>query len=111
VSDNNGPFRLAMFKFFIFFAYVRDLLDALHDCRADPRYVDLPHRRGGGMTQRATPSQQQMQRAQVHYAQAGVPTQSGASASDQIASAKGLPDSAAISQPESDQLKAKALAW
>ena len=66
--------------------------------------------RGGGMTQRAIESRQELQKAQVQDAQGVVASQGGASVAGQIASAKGLLDSGAISQAEFDQLKAKALA-
>ncbi len=128
--DDNGSFLLAMFEFFIFFAYLMCLfwifsdLFRSHDLGGWSKtfwvlfIIVLPilgmliylMARGGGMTQRAIESQQEMQKAQVQYAQSVVAAQPAASASEQIAGAKGLLDSGAISQTEFDQIKAKALA-
>lgn len=128
--DNNGSFLLAMFEFFIFFAYLMCLFWIFSDLF---RSRDLGGwsktlwilliivvpilgmliyliARGGGMTQRAIESRQELQKAQVQDAQGVVASQGGASVAGQIASAKGLLDSGAISQAEFDQLKAKALA-
>ncbi len=65
--------------------------------------------RGGGMTQRAIEQQHHMQAAQEQYIKK-VAASSGGSATDQIASAKSLLESGAITQAEFDALKAKALA-
>jgi hypothetical protein len=64
--------------------------------------------RGRSMTERQAAAVQQAQAAQADYIKqvAG----SGSSPADQIASAKSLLDSGAITQPEYDALKAKALA-
>ena len=128
--DNNGSFLLAMFEFFIFFAYLMCLFWIFSDLF---RSRDLGGwsktfwifliivvpilgmliyliARGGGMTQRAIESRQELQKAQVQDAQGVVASQGGALVAGQIASAKGLLDSGAISQAEFDQLKAKALA-
>ena len=131
--DNNGSFLLAMFEFFIFFAWLMCLfwvfsdLFRSHDIGGWAKtfwalfIIILPLlgmlvyliARGNGMTQRAIDQQKQMQQQQLEYAQAVVATQpaaSGTSSADQIASAKALLDSGAISQAEFDKLKAKALA-
>ncbi|MGB8384828.1 MAG: SHOCT domain-containing protein [Dermatophilaceae bacterium] len=128
--DNNGSFLLALFEFFIFFAYLMCLFWIFSDLF---RSRDLGGwsktfwilliivvpilgmliyliARGGGMTQRAIESRQELQKAQVQDAQGVVASQGGVSVAGQIASAKGLLDSGAISQAEFDQLKAKALA-
>jgi hypothetical protein len=130
VFDDNGSFLLAMFEFFIFFAYIMCMFWVFGDVFRSRDIGGLAKTlwvlfiivlpilgmliyllaRGGGMSQRAIESQQEMHKAQVEYAQAVVANQGGTSASDQITSAKGLLDSGAISQAEFDQLKAKALA-
>lgn len=65
--------------------------------------------RGGGMTQRAMEQQQAAQAAQAGHIQS-VASAPGSSSADQIASAKSLLGSGAITQAEFDALKAKALA-
>ena len=62
--------------------------------------------RGKGMTERSLAAAQAQKAATDQYIQ----SVAGKSAADQIASAKALLDSGAISQGEFDQLKAKALA-
>jgi len=130
--NNNGSFLLALFEFFIFFAWFMCLfwvfgdLFRSHDLGGLAKtlwvlfIIFLPFlgllvyliARGNGMTQRAVDSQKQMQRQQVEYAKAVVAAEatSTGSAADQIASAKSLLDSGAITQAEFDQIKAKALA-
>lgn len=66
--------------------------------------------RGGGMSERAMASQAEAQKQMTEYAQQIAAQSGGGSATDQIASAKSLLDSGAISQAEFDQIKAKALA-
>lgn len=132
--DNNGSFLLAMFEFFIFFAYLMCLFWIFSDLFRSrdlggwsktlwifliivvPILGMLVYliARGGGMTQRAMESRQELQKAQVQEAQeaqgvVAVASQGGASVAGQIASAKGLLDCGAICQAEFDQLKAKAL--
>lgn len=63
--------------------------------------------RGGGMAERAIEQQKDMQAAQADYIKSVAG--SGGSATDQIASAKSLLESGAITQAEFDTLKAKAL--
>jgi hypothetical protein len=65
--------------------------------------------RGSGMQERQLDQARQMQTAQTEYIKsvAGSPATSAAS---DIASAKGLLDSGAITQAEFEQLKARALA-
>ncbi len=65
--------------------------------------------RGSGMGERALEAQADAQRQVQDYAQQVVSQTGGGSAADQIARAKDLLDSGAITQAEFDQLKAKAL--
>ena len=65
--------------------------------------------RGQGMAGRQMASAQQARAATADYIKS-VASSSSSSAADQIASAKSLLDSGAITQAEFDQLKAKALA-
>ncbi len=129
--DNNGSFLLAMLELFLFFAWFMCLFWVFgdifrsHDIGGGMKtfwvffVILIPWlgilvyllARGGGMAQRAIDQQKQMQQQQLEYAQAVVTSQSGgASSAEQIASAKGLLDSGAITQAEFDQMKAKALA-
>ncbi|MCW3493084.1 SHOCT domain-containing protein [Microbacterium sp. SSM24] len=63
--------------------------------------------RGRGMTERSIAQAQELRSQQDAYIRA---TAGGSSAADDIAKAKSLLDSGAISQSEFDSLKAKALA-
>jgi hypothetical protein len=65
--------------------------------------------RGSGMQQRQLEQVKEAQAAQAEYIRA-VASPSTGSAADEIASAKSLLDSGAISQAEYEALKAKALA-
>lgn len=65
--------------------------------------------RGGGMQQRQLEQAKAMRAAQAEYIQS-VAAPAAASATDQIASAKSLLDSGAITQAEFEALKSKALA-
>ena len=129
--DDNGSFLLAMFEFFIFLAWFMCLWWILGDLFRSKDLsgiaktlwvlfiVILPFLgmfvylivRGHGMTDRAIESQRAMQERQAEYIKsvAGSSAGSGA-ATDQIAAAKSLLDSGAITQQEFDQIKAKALA-
>ncbi|MGV1036145.1 MAG: SHOCT domain-containing protein [Candidatus Nanopelagicales bacterium] len=127
--NDNGSFLLALFEFFLFFAWFMCLFWALGDIF---RSKDLGGggktlwvifvilvpwlgilvyliARGGGMQQRAMEQAQEAQRAQAEYIKSVTAT-SGGSATDQIASAKSLLDSGAITQDEFNSLKAKSLA-
>ena len=128
--DDNGSFLLAMFEFFIFFAWLMCLFHVFGDIfRSDDLgggaktvwslfVIFLPFlgvlvyliARGSGMTQRALDSQQQMQQQQADYVRSVVATNGGTSSADQIASAKALLDEGTITQEEFSQMKAKALA-
>jgi ABC-type multidrug transport system fused ATPase/permease subunit len=128
--NDNGSFLLAMFEFFIFFAWIMCLFYVFadifrsHDMGGGAKTVwcifiiILPFlgvfvyliARGGGMTQRSLEQAQQMQQQQAEYVRSVVATGSGGSSADQIASAKKLLDEGTITQAEFDQMKAKALA-
>jgi hypothetical protein len=127
--DNNGNFLLAMFEFFIFFAYLMCLFWIFGDLFRSKDLsgwaktfwvifiVVFPFLgllfylifRGGGMTERAIAQQKDIQEQQAAYVKS-VAGSSGGSPADQIASAKALLDAGTISQAEFDGLKAKALA-
>jgi hypothetical protein len=127
--DDNGSFLLALFEFFLFFAWFMCLFWVFGDIFRSKDLgggaktfwvffvIFLPWlgilvyliARGGGMSQRAIEQQQAAQSAQADYIRS-VAAASGSSSADQIASAKSLLDSGAITQAEFDALKAKALA-
>jgi hypothetical protein len=126
--DDNGSFLLAMFEFFIFFAWIMCLFYIFadifrsHDLGGLGKTVwclfviVLPLigvfsyliARGNGMTKRTIEQQQQLQQQQADYVRSVAGA--GGSSVDQIASAKKLLDDGTITQSEFDQVKAKALA-
>ena len=126
--DNNGSFLLALFEFFLFFAWFMCLFWILGDIFRSKDLgggaktawvifvIIIPWlgilvyviARGHGMQERQLEQAREVQAAQAAYIQS-VAAPSGGAAS-QIADAKGLLDSGAITQAEFDQLKAKALA-
>ena len=126
--DDNGSFLLALFEFFLFFAWFMCLFWILGDIFRSKDLgggaktlwvifvIIIPWlgilayliARGHGMHERQFEQAQAAQAAQAAYIQS-VAAPSGGAAS-QIADAKGLLDSGAITQAEFDQLKAKALA-
>jgi hypothetical protein len=131
VFDNNGSFLLAMFEFFIFFAWFMCLWWVFGDLFRDRSLgggakmlwslfiIFLPAvgvlvyliARGSGMTDRTLEAQADMQKRQEAYIRSvAVPSQRTSSTADEIASAKSLLDSGVINQSEFEQLKAKALA-
>ena len=126
--DDNGSFLLALFEFFLFFAWFMCLFWVLGDVFRSRDlgggaktlwvifvivipwlgllvYVIV---RGHGMQDRQMQQAQEMQAAQANYIKS-VASSSG-SATTQIADAKGLLDSGAITPAEFEQIKAKALA-
>ena len=127
--NDNGSFLLALFEFFLFFAWFMCLFWVFGDIfRSDDLgggaktiwvifVIIIPWlgilvyliARGGGMQKRQLEQAQAMQAAQASYIQS-VAKSSSSSATDEIASAKSLLDSGAITQAEFDALKAKALA-
>ena len=129
--DDNGSFLLAMFEFFIFFAWFMSLFWIFGDLFRSKDLggvaktlwtlflIVLPIigmlvyliARGGGMTDRALAAQAEAQKRQDAYIRQ-VATSNGSknSVADEITSAKALLDSGAINASEYEQLKAKALA-
>ena len=126
--NDNGSFLLALFEFFLFFAWFMCLFWVLGDIFRSSDLgggaktlwiifvIIIPWlgvlvyviARGKGMQERQLEQAKAMQQAQTEYIKS-VAGSSG-SATDQIASAKSLLDSGAISQDEFNALKSKALA-
>ncbi len=128
--NNNGSFLLALFEFFVLFAWFMCLWWIFGDLFRSRDIGGLAKTvwtlfiiilpiigmlaymiaRGHGMSDRAIEQQQEMQKRQAEYIQsvAGAPAEAGAA--DQIASAKALLDAGTITQAEFDQMKATALA-
>jgi Short C-terminal domain/Phospholipase_D-nuclease N-terminal len=127
--NDNGSFLLALFEFFLFFAWLMCLFWIFGDIFRSKDLggfaktlwvlfvILIPWlgilvyliARGKGMQERQLEQAREMQRAQTEYIKS-VAGGSATNPADQIASAKGLLDSGAITQAEFDQLKAKALA-
>jgi hypothetical protein len=125
--DDNGSFLVALFEFFLFFAWFMCLFWVLGDIFRSKDMgggaktlwvlfvIFIPWlgllvyiiARGSGMQDRQLEQAKQMQQAQADYIQS---VASSGNTADQIASAKSLLDSGAITQSEFDQIKAKALA-
>ncbi len=126
--NDNGSFLLALFEFFLLFAWIMCLFWVLGDIfRSNDLgggaktawvlfVIIVPWlgvlvyviARGKGMQQRQLEHAKEMQAAQSDYIKSVAG--SGSSAADQITTAKGLLDSGAITQSEFEQMKAKALA-
>lgn len=126
--NDNGSFLLALFEFFLFFAWFMCLFWVIGDIFRSKDLsgvaktfwvffvIILPWlgilvyliARGHGMQERQLEQAHEMNAAQAEYIRS-VAGSSGSSA-DQIASAKSLLDSGAITQDEFEALKAKALA-
>ncbi len=127
--NNNGSFLLVLFEFFLFFAWFMCLFWILGDIFRSKDIggvaktlwvvfvIIIPWlgiivymiARGHGMQQRQIEQAHAIQAAQADYVRS-VAGGASTSASDEIASAKGLLDSGTITQSEFDKLKAKALA-
>ena len=127
--NDNGSFLLALFEFFLFFAWFMCLFWVLGDIFRSKDLggggktfwiifvIIIPwlgvlvyvSARGKGMQERQLEQAKEMQAAQSEYIKA-VANSSSSSAADEISSAKGLLDSGAITQSEFDKIKAKALA-
>ena len=127
--NDNGSFLLALFEIFLFFAWFMCLFWIFGDIFRSKDLGGVARTlwvlfvifvpwlgilvyliaRGRGMQERQLEQAIQMQRAQAEYIKS-VAGNSSTGASDQIASAKGLLDSGAITQAEFEQLKSKALA-
>lgn len=130
IFDDNGSFLLALFEFFIFFAWFMCLWWIFSDLFRSRDLggfaktiwaffiIVLPIlgmlvymlARGHGMTDRALEAQKEVQRQQAEYIQSVAGSSAAASAADQIASAKSLLDAGTITEQEFDLMKAKALA-
>jgi hypothetical protein len=131
VFNNNGSFLLALFEFFIFFAWFMCLFWVFGDLFRSRDLggvaktlwalflIILPIlgmliyliARGGGMTDRALAAQTEAQKRQDAYIRSvATPNGGKGSVTDEIASAKALLDSGAISASEYEQLKSNALA-
>ena len=129
--DDNGSFLLALFEFFIFFAWFMCLWWIFGDLFRSKDLggmaktlwalfiIILPVlgmliyliARGNGMTERGLEAQAEMQKRQDAYIRSVAAANGGkSSAADDIVSAKSLLDSGAINQSEYEQLKDKALA-
>jgi hypothetical protein len=126
--NDNGSFLLALFEFFLFFAWFMCLFWVLGDVfrsrdlggGAKTMWVIfvivIPWlgilvyliARGHGMQERQLEQAREVQAAQAAYIQSVAAP--GGGATSQIADAKGLLDSGAITQAEFEQIKAKALA-
>jgi len=126
--NDNGSFLLALFEFFLFFAWFMCLFWVLGDIFRSRDLgggaktlwvifvIIIPWLgillyliiRGHGMQDRQLEQAQAMQAAQANYIKS-VATTSG-SATSEIADAKVQLDSGTITQAEFDQIKAKALA-
>ena len=127
--NDNGSFLLAMFEFFLFFAWFMCLFWIFGDIFRSrdlgggaktfwvffviliPWLGILVYliARGKGMHERQLEQMQAVQKAQAEYIKS-VAASPAPGAADQIASAKGLLDSGTITKAEFDQIKAKALA-
>jgi ABC-type multidrug transport system fused ATPase/permease subunit len=125
--DDNGSFLLALFEFFLFFAWLMCLFWVFSDIFRSrdigggvktlwviiviliPLLGVLIYliARGHGMQERQIEQAKEIQKAQAEYIQS---VASSGSSADQIATAKKLLDEGTISQAEFDQMKAKALA-
>jgi hypothetical protein len=125
--NDNGSFLLALFEFFLFFAWFMCLFWVLSDIFRSKDLgggaktgwiifvIIIPWlgilvyviARGKGMQDRQLEQAKEVQAAQADYIKS---VAGSTTATDQIASAKGLLDSGAITQAEFDALKAKALA-
>lgn len=127
--NDNGSFLLAMFEFFLFFAWFMCLFWIFGDIFRSKDLggggktfwvffvILIPWlgilvyliARGKGMHERQLEQMQAVQKAQADYIKS-VAAAPASGAADQITSAKGLLDSGTITKAEFDQIKAKALA-
>ena len=127
--NDNGSFLLALFEFFLFFAWFMCLFWVLSDIFRSKDLsgvgktlwvifvIVIPWLgilvylivRGHGMQARQLEQAKEVQAAQAEYIKS-VARPAPGDVTGQIAQAKGLLDSGAITQTEYDQLKARALA-
>ena len=128
--NDNGSFLLALFEFFLFFAWFMCLFWVLSDIFRSRDLgggvktiwvifvIVIPWlgllvyliARGHGMQERQLEQVKEAQAAQAEYIKSVAAPASGGGAVNQIADAKGLLDNGTITQAEFDQIKAKALA-
>jgi hypothetical protein len=127
--NDNGSFLLALFEFFLFFAWFMCLFWVLADIFRSKDIgggaktlwvifvIIIPWLglliylivRGHGMQDRQLEQAREVQKAQEAYIKSVAGPSSGGAGSE-IAKAKDLLDSGAITQTEFDQIKARALA-
>ena len=128
--DDNGSFLLALFEFFLFFAWFMCLFWIFGDLFRDKTVsgvgktlwslflIILPLLgmlvylivRGGGMSDRALRDATEAQKRQEAYIRSvASPADGKRRATEEIASAKSLLDSGAITAAEFDRLKSNAL--
>ncbi len=127
--NDNGSFLLAMFEFFLFFAWFMCLFWVIGDIFRSRDMGGVAKTawvffvilipwlgllvyliaRGSGMQERQLEQVKEAQAAQAEYIRT-VAAPSAGSAADEISSAKALLDSGAINQTEYEALKEKALA-
>jgi len=127
--NDNGSFLLALFEFFLFFAWFMCLFWVLGDIFRSKDLggggktlwvifvIIIPWLgiliylivRGHGMQDRQLEQAREMQAAQAEYIKS-VAAPSSSNAAGQIADAKALLDNGTINQAEFEQIKAKALA-
>src|SRR6476620_12686827 len=127
--NDNGSFLLALFEFFLFFAWLMCLFWIFGDIFRSKDLggggktfwalfvILIPWLgilvylivRGKGMQERQLEQARDMHRAQTEYIKS-VAGGCSSNAADQIVSAKGLLDDGTITQAEFDRIKAKALA-
>ena len=128
--NDNGSFLLALFEIFLFFAWFMCLFWIFGDIFRSKDLGGVARTlwvlfvifvpwlgilvyliaRGRGMQERQLEQAIQMQRAQAEYIKSVAGSSPTSGAADQIASAKVLLDSGAVTQGEFEQLKTKALA-
>jgi len=128
--NDNGSFLLALFEFFLFFAWFMCLFWVLGDIFRSKDLgggsktiwvifvIVIPWlgilvyliARGHGMQERQLEQAKEAQAAQAAYIKSVAAPASGGGAASQIADAKSLLDNGTITQAEFDQIKAKALA-
>jgi hypothetical protein len=128
--NNNGSFLLALLEFFLFFAWFMCLFWIFGDIFRSKDMGGVAKTlwllfvlfipwlgilvyviaRGSGMQERQLEQARQMQTAQTEYIKSVAGNSSATGVASEIASAKSLLDSGAITQAEFDQLKARALA-
>jgi len=128
--NDNGSFLLALFEFFLFFAWFMCLFWVIGDIFRSRDLGGVAKTawiffviivpwlgilvyliaRGHGMQERQLEQMKEAHAAQTEYIRSVAGSSGGGSAAAEIASAKQLLDSGAITQAEFETVKAKALA-